>query len=189
LIGLSLQTAARSLPGCGPFSLKVNPMRIAILTILVALLGAGCATVTDAAADTAADEAAIRAHGQTWLARYKAADLEGLMALYEPDAILALHDQPARRGVDEIRAYFEPGLGKSHVEFELDVEHVEVHGDQAWLVSQYWLRATAKDSGYVYEDAGRSLIVYRRGADGEWRIAADIDNNTPDVSMDTMPGG
>ena len=111
------------------------------------------------------------------------------MALYEPDAILALHDQPMRRGVDAIRAYFAPGMGKSDVEFELDVEHVEVHGDQAWLVSKYWLRATAKDSGYVYEDAGRSLIVYRRGDDGEWRIVADIDNNTPDVTMDAMPGG
>lgn len=164
-------------------------MRTALLAMIVTLLGAGCATVADMNFDAATDEAAVRAHGQTWLARYKAADLEGLMALYEPDAILALHDQPMRRGVDEIRAYFEPGLGKSDVEFELDVEHVEVHGDQAWLVSKYWLRATAKESGYVYEDAGRSLIVYRRGADGEWRIVADIDNNTPDVSMETMPGG
>ncbi len=164
-------------------------MRTAIIAILATLLGAGCASVADMNFDMPADEAAVRAHGQTWLARYKAADLEGLMALYEPDAILALHDQPMRRGVDEIRAYFEPGLGKSDVEFELDIEHVEVHGDQAWLVSKYWLRATSKDSGYVYEDAGRSLIVYRRGDDGEWRIVADIDNNTPDVSMATMPGG
>lgn len=163
-------------------------MRTLMLTLVAGLACFGCAAVAPVDTDTAADEAAIRAHGQTWLARYKAADLDALMSMYEPDAILALHDQPVRRGVDQIRAYFEPGLGTSEVEFDLDVEHVEVHGDQAWLVSKYWLRATSKSSGYVYEDAGRSLIVYRRGADGEWRIVADIDNNTPDVSMDAMPG-
>lgn len=159
------------------------------LTLILATFFAcsGCSGFIVAVNDIEEDEAEVRAHGQTWLARYKAGDLDGLMALYEPDAILALHDQPVRRGVDEIRAYFAPGMGQSEVEFELDIEDVEVYGDRAWLVSKYWLRATGKSSGYVYEDAGRSLIIYRRGGDGEWRIAADIDNNTPDVTMDAMP--
>ncbi|MEM1440676.1 MAG: SgcJ/EcaC family oxidoreductase [Pseudomonadota bacterium] len=159
--------------------------RLLTIALIVCFASAGCAAVIN----TDADEAAVREHGQTWLKHYKAGDIDALMALYEPDAILALHDQPMRRGVDEIRAYFEPGMGQSEIEFELDIEHVEVYGDQAWLVSKYWLRATAKSSGYVYEDAGRSMLIYRRGSDGEWRIAADLDNNTPDVSMETMPGG
>ena len=33
------------------------------------------------------------------------------------------------------------------------------------------------------------MLIYRRGSVGEWRIAADLDNNTPDVSMESMPGG
>ncbi len=155
-----------------------------IITIFLGLLS-GCASMPD----TQSDEAAIRAHAEVWLEHYLGGNIDGLMRLYEPDAVVALHDQPALRGVDQIRSFFAPGMGKSDVTFELEFEHIEVSGDLAWIVSKYWLRAITKDSGELYEDAGRSLLVYRRGQDGLWRIAADIDNNTPDVSMQDMPSG
>ena len=159
-------------------------MRFLLLLIVLFLL-AGCASQPSAQED----EAAIRAHAGTWLGFYLSGDIDGLMTLYEPDAVVALHDQPALRGVEQIRAYFAPTRGLADVTFELAFEHIEIHHDLAWIVSKYWLRATAKSSGYVYEDAGRSMLIYRRGSDGEWRIAADLDNNTPDVSMESMPGG
>ncbi len=41
---------------------------------------------------------AIEAAAQMWIARFTAGDLDGLMELYEPDAFVALHGQPAMRG-------------------------------------------------------------------------------------------
>lgn len=158
-----------------------------LLAVLVLVGMTGCATITDTGAQQYQDEQAIRVHTEEWLRHYLAGDIDSLMKLYEPDAVLALHDQSVRRGIDEIRAFFAPTMGIADVTFKLDIENIDIHGDMAWLVSKYWLRSIAKESGYVYEDAGRSLIVYRKGSDGRWRLAADIDNNTPDVSMDTMP--
>ena len=63
----------------------------------------------------------------------------------------------------------------------------ETHGDIAYIISQYWLKAVDKKSGDVLLDAGRSLLVYKKD-DGAWKIAADIDQATPDVDWPAPSG-
>jgi uncharacterized protein (TIGR02246 family) len=130
----------------------------------------------------------IRAEGSRWAAYYKAGDLDSLMTLYTDDAIVALHGQPALYGKDAVRQYFSTRIGKADTQFELDYELEEVHGDIAYIISKYWLVATNRETGSMYRDAGRSLLVYKRGANGDWLIAADIDQATPDVGFPS-PGG
>ena len=125
-------------------------------------------------------ETEIAAEGGKWAEYYEQADLEGLMTLYVDDAIVALHGQPALFGITAIREYFSTRIGKAESVFELDYELRETHGDIAYIVSKYWLKATDNETGVVYKDAGRSLLVYKK-QDGQWKIAADIDQATPDV--------
>ena len=125
-------------------------------------------------------ETEIAAEGGKWAKYYEQADLEGLMTLYVDDAIVALHGQPALFGITAIREYFSTRIGKAESVFELDYELRETHGDIAYIISKYWLKATDNETGVVYKDAGRSLLVYKK-QDGQWKIAADIDQATPDV--------
>ena len=125
-------------------------------------------------------ETEIAAEGGKWAKYYEQADLEGLMTLYVDDAIVALHGQPALFGITAIREYFLTRIGKAESVFELDYELRETHGDIAYIISKYWLKATDNETGVVYKDAGRSLLVYKK-QDGQWKIAADIDQATPDV--------
>lgn len=125
-------------------------------------------------------ETEIAAEGGKWAKYYEQADLEGLMTLYIDDAIVALHGQPALFGITAIREYFSTRIGKAESVFELDYELRETHGDIAYIISKYWLKATDNETGVVYKDAGRSLLVYKK-QDGQWKIAADIDQATPDV--------
>ena len=125
-------------------------------------------------------ETEIAAEGGKWAEYYEQADLEGLMTLYVDDAIVALHGQPALFGITAIREYFSTRIGKAESVFELDYELRETHGDIAYIISKYWLKATDNETGVVYKDAGRSLLVYKK-QDGQWKIAADIDQATPDV--------
>lgn len=138
-------------------------------------------------AKLSADARAICDHGKAWIGRFKAGDIDGLMALYEPDAQVALHGQKKLRGVAEIRAFFAPSLAaRPEVSFELHVEDIRIHGELAMLVSRYWYTSTAR-RGERYQDAGRSALIYKRvpGKSGSerWRILLDIDNNTPDVAF------
>ena len=136
-----------------------------------------------ATADDAADIAAIERVAQQWIELYTAGDLERLMTLYTEDAIVALHGRPALRGVEQIRNFFAPGMGKSRVTFEIDIEEIQVHGATAHLLSKYYLTAKPKDGGDVYRDAGRSLLIYKRNPDNEWKLYLDIDQATPDARV------
>jgi uncharacterized protein (TIGR02246 family) len=138
-----------------------------------------------------ADVEAICAQGRAWIRSFKAGDIDGLMALYRPDAQVALHGQRKLDGVGAIRAFFAPALAaRPDVQFLLDVEDIQVQGDVAWLVSGYWYTSIGRD-GKRYEDAGRSLLVYRRdrsrGRAAEWQIQVDIDQATPDVTFPPPP--
>ena len=146
---------------------------------LAAVLLSGCAA--DAVYDIEIkDREAIERVATSWIDAYRRGDIEALMSLYTQDATVMLHGQPALRGKRAIRQYFEPTMGKSDVEFLLDPEQFELHGDAAHYVARYWLTATPRDGGEVYRDAGRSMLIYRR-ENGVWKIHADIDQATPDA--------
>lgn len=129
----------------------------------------------------------IAAEGGKWAHYYEQGDLDGLMTLYVDDAIVALHGQPALFGIGAIRDYFSTRIGKAESIFELDYELRETHGEIAYIISKYWLKAVDKQSGATYRDAGRSLLVYKKH-NGQWKIAADIDQATPDVSWPAPSG-
>ncbi len=135
------------------------------------------------AAESSQERQQIEQAADAWIAAYRAADIEALMALYMPDAIVALHGQPILWGREAVRAYFAPGLGRAEVEFRLAIERIEVHGDIAYLLSKYWFTRQPQDGGPDVRDAGRSLLIYKRAADGSWKIALDIDQATPDVNF------
>ncbi len=149
-----------------------------LAVILLMLMGA----VPSAADETDAADA-IKAVAGDWIVAFKAGDIDALMKLYAADAFVALHGQPAMRGKAAIRDYFAPKLGTAEVEFLLDFEEIQVHGDVAHLVSKYWYLSVPKEGGDTLRDAGRSVLIYKKAADGSWLIYLDIDQQTPDVSF------
>lgn len=161
--------------------------RVAIKTVLV-LSAAVIAALILPNERAGADEEAIRSAANSWVRHYTSGDLDALMTLYDEAVIVALHGQPALHGKQAVHDYFAPRIGTADVTFELDYERIEVHGPIAYLVSRYWLRAVDRESGNVFKDAGRSMLVYQRGADGNWRIAADLDQATPDVAWPSPSG-
>lgn len=156
--------------------------------LIATAFGLSLGTIFPAGAHAGELSSPLSAAGTSWAEYYEAGDLDGLMTLYMDDAVVALHGQPALFGKDAIREYFSTRIGKSDARFELEYEVSETHGDIAYLISKYWLRAVNKETGYVYKDAGRSMLVYKKSADGNWKIAADLDQATPDVSWPSPAG-
>jgi uncharacterized protein (TIGR02246 family) len=103
---------------------------------------------------------------------FNAGDLQGLMALYEPDAILI--PQPGAepvRGTQAIRSALEGFLAlKGKV--ELDTKHVVQHGDIALLRSAWRVKGTGPDGKPVEMSHGSAEVV-RRQPDGSWRCIID----------------
>ncbi len=149
--------------------------------IALALLFAAAAP----AAATPAEDA-VRAAGRQWLDKFKAGDLDGLMALYTDNAQVALHGQPKLVGRDAVRGYFAGRLKTPpDTDFVLLEESLEIRGDTALSMARYWF--TLRAGGREYKDAGRSLLVYTRQPDGRWLIRTDIDQASPDVAFPAPP--
>ena len=103
---------------------------------------------------------------------FNAGDLQGLVALYEPDAILI--PQPGSepvQGIQAIRSTLE-GFLALRGKIELETKHVVRYGDIALLRGAWRLRGTGPD-GKPVEMAHGSAEVVRRQADRSWRYIID----------------
>lgn len=98
--------------------------------------------------------------GRLLLARMNAGDIDGVVALYEPDAVLALPDGTVAAGHPAIRAFFEKALADRPTLVPGEQRPALVTGDLA-------LTSTKLSNGAVTAE------VARRQRDGTWRWAAD----------------
>lgn len=153
-------------------------MRTVLLSLTICLGLGGCASTTNSVDEVAR----VKAAADSWKAYYEAGDYDGLMTLYTDNPRVYLHGQPAIKGMPAVRAFFKPSVGKAKSKFQLDYEIIEVHDDTAVLVSKYWLTVETDDPKKPYLDEGRSLLIYQKDNNGDWKIAFDIDQATPDVT-------
>jgi len=78
--------------------------RTALLVVSVVALSAWVPSSV-LAADTAADEATLRAGTETWLAAYSAGEVDRIVALYAPDGIMMPPNAASASGHAAMRDY------------------------------------------------------------------------------------
>ena len=159
--------------------MKLCPRRtfLAVCTLLALV----AITVSPAAAFDDKDRTAIRAAADAWLKAAVARDAKGLAAMYTADAVLLPPNAEAITGRDAIGAFFTafPPFKDAKVS---QVE-CEGHGDIAFARGTYSMTILIDDKTSIPEK-GKFLEVWRKQADGSWKIARDM------FSSDmAMPGG
>jgi uncharacterized protein (TIGR02246 family) len=149
---------------------------------MIRLISACCLTLLLAcgsappAADSAADQAALRAADSAWFTAVNAGDVDGVTALYAEDAVVNVPGAPPARGSAAIRGVLAKDIenaSKSGVKLVPgpNVE-VGVSGDLGWI----WNTFTVTDKASAIVDAGKYLTLAER-KDGKWRIIRDIWNS------------
>lgn len=111
---------------------------------------------------------------ELWAERFRARDLDGLLALYEPDAALAARPGEVAVGSAAIREALTGFLLLTSTlrEFRIEAGTPIQAGDVALLHSRWSLAATGPD-GRPLELGGMTADVLRRQADGTWRLLVD----------------
>ena len=103
---------------------------------------------------------------------FNAGDVEGLVSLYEPDAVLVSAPGRIARGHAEIRKAMQAMVAaKLTMTFEGVVYALE-QGDLALLSSKWSMRGVGRD-GAPIASGGQTSELARRGADGGWRYVID----------------
>jgi ketosteroid isomerase-like protein len=104
----------------------------------------------------------LRDYERAWQAR----DAAGLAALFVEDGFVMASGKPPVRGRAAIRAAYDGAGGP----LALRALAFATEGPVGYIIGAF---ARAKDA----EDTGKFVLALRRGTDGRWLIAADMDNS------------
>ena len=131
---------------------------------------------TAAQADTAGDEQAIRGQVNRWLELVRAKDSAAIAQLYAEDGMVMPANEPATRGRDAIRKWWDGAMKMPGYDLSFSPEQILVSssGDMALDRGTYRFRATPPQG--AIDDTGKYVVVWRK-VDGEWKVAVDIFNS------------
>ena len=160
--------------------LRFGTVRFLVAGVLFAMLQSGCAPTPAAAPavpDTrAADEKAIRDSEAAWAKAFATKEPEMAAAFYADDADSMLPDTPLMAGRKAIIAGMKPELGDPNFSLVFAPTKVEIakSGDIAY--SKGWFKYTTTDPKTKKRvgQAGNYVEVYKKQADGTWKVAEDI---------------
>lgn len=145
------------------------------LTALVGVLAlTGCAQSapapsTDPVADTAADEAAIRANTDRFLAAFNAADVAAIGELYASDVVQMRPIGDDLVGHDALLQALTEFFDEYDAQQSAVVDEVVVSGDIAIARGSWQVTQTPKAGGDTEERTGRWMVVSQRQDDGSWK--------------------
>jgi len=157
--------------------------RILALTVIVTGLALGSSPVSAAATRTshAADVAAIRSVGQTWKDHYAAGRYALIPALYTQDTMVMPRNRPRIEGRPAMARSIGGLAAGRKVDIDMTEREIGVAGDFGWFIGDFRVTYTPQTANAQPKvEYGRSLILFRRDADKQWRVHRDIDSPAPE---------
>jgi uncharacterized protein (TIGR02246 family) len=151
--------------------------RSIVPTLLIVALAAACAPRP---ADLEAARAALRAADSGYSQVAVAKNVDAFVALYEAGATMYPPGEATAQGTDAIRAVVETFLKDPAfaVTFTPVVVDVAAGGDLGYTLNTAAITATGPD-GKPATERIRDFHVWRKQADGSWKIVIDIWNAEP----------
>lgn len=155
-------------------------MRALLGPVVVSLLAVGCGSAPATLSQTDLD--AIRAASKSYEQAATRADFSVMAKTFEADGLMLPANAPLLNGVQKIEKWARalPPITK------LTLEPIEIVGDgaTAWARGRYSLAMAAPGQPEM-ADTGKYLELWRKQADGSWKIYRDIFNS--DLPVLTIP--
>jgi ketosteroid isomerase-like protein len=145
-------------------------MKRAPISFPIAFLAATFSVAVNAQETTDAIEKA--AH-EGYVNAINSNDVDVLMADLTDDIVLQAPGAPEVIGKAAVRDWVAGYFGAFKTKWEKTSIGFTVSGD--WAFERYTYKSTDTDrkTGKVTTDAGKGINIFRRGADGKWRVAID----------------
>jgi ketosteroid isomerase-like protein len=158
-------------PSRDPFKEKPMPASRLFVALLSLVTVAACTR----GPDLDAERELLRQADALYVTTANAGDVSGLTALYAADATRYPPDGAPGTGIDAMRTFAEgvaatPGFQLSPELLELDVS---ASGDMGYTLNLLELTVTGADGSPATQYL-RDFHVWRKEAEGEWRIVVDI---------------
>ncbi len=103
-------------------------------------------------------------------------DAAAAAALYTDDAILMPPNSEMIKGKSAIQEFWNTSIQMGIKNVSTTVVDIQVSGDLAYRIGKYTLTVQPQDHPAV-TDSGKFLDIWKRQADGSWKIQVDTWNN------------
>jgi uncharacterized protein (TIGR02246 family) len=142
---------------------------------------------TAAATDTKIEQA-LRDLDAQWSAAAGAKDLDKTVSFYSDDAIVMPPNAPSATTKEAIRSAWKEMLTTPGAAISWKATKVEVakSGDLAYVSGTYE-EAMTDASGKPVKDHGKYVEIFKKQADGTWKVVADIWNSDLPASATAAP--
>ena len=128
----------------------------------------------------ARDIAAIRAVGNQWRALYAQGRYSEIPELYTIDTMVMPRGRPKIEGREQMRRSIGGLASGRRVDIDVTEREITVAGIYGWFVSDFKVTYTMPTGTTPpTTEFGRSLVVFRRDSDQQWRIHRDMDSPAP----------
>ena len=134
------------------------------------------AEVNSTAADTGADEQAIRGQVDRWLQLVKAKDAAGIAALYAEDGAVMPPNAPIGKGRGAIQQTWASMMRTPGFDLTFVPEQIIVSSSGDMALDRGTYKLAIAPGGNARTDTGKYVVVWRK-IGGEWKAAADIFNS------------
>ncbi|MFK0688832.1 YybH family protein [Mesorhizobium sp. IMUNJ 23033] len=129
-----------------------------------------------AAAQTA--QSSIEANNADFVAKFAAKDAKGVAQHYTEDAVAFPPNEDRVAGRESVQKMWQGWIDAGLTDLTLKAAQVEESGNLAYEEGIYSIKIPGSD-GKTSEEIGKYIIVWKKGADGEWRLHRDIWNANP----------
>lgn len=158
--------------------------RLRLLLPLVCLLAASACSVRSAheidLSGSRPDDgeiAQIRELGGRVSTSYMAGDIESIVQLYTPDAVLFPTNSEMIRGHEAIRRFWTLAPGMRVTRHRLTPTEIRIDGDHAYDYGTYEMAGERNGTAWGPQH-GKYVVVWRRTPEG-WRMHLDMWNSSP----------
>lgn len=143
------------------------------------LILSGCSRQTPADTPAVRDsaEGAVREQDAQWAKTAGANDLDGAVSYYSDSASMLPPNAPIATGKQAIRAVWAGMLSPDvTVSWEVTKADAARSGELAYVMGTYQITAKTR-KGEGMEDRGKLVEVWKKQADGKWKVVTDIFNS------------
>ena len=151
-------------------------MRLSTFRSVAVFTAMAIAALSQTAAGQTKDQRAIREAGDKWQRDIAADNVEAIVALHTPDAILMFSNAQLLKGAESVRAVYTdmvklPGLVMHWIPTRIDVT-------SPTTATEYGTYTDSFDTpGGKMRDAGNYVVLWKK-IDGKWRVALDAPSTT-----------
>lgn len=153
-------------------------MKVFLVSIASLLLISCAGSQSQAPINTDEVRAAIAATDKKFMEDFNRGDAVAAAAAYTDDAIVMPPNEPPTEGKQAIEKSLAELISKLQLSnLQLSISEVDVQGDTAIVRGTYSSNITVPGMDVPMEDRGKTLTVWKKQADGSWKLHRDIWNS------------